>query len=343
MTVQSEFVFHFGGHECRRTVHPGEAFDVFTEDTFGGRLTSPDGKPRSVAPYPWVNPLTGPIAIEGVREGDVLAVHLASLRAARDWGVATVSPNFGLLSGTLGNPNLQPELDERVWIWRVSEDGNTLHTTTASRVDLQVPFQPFFGTIGIAPAHGEVRLSVTPGEFGGNLDLPDLGPAATLYLRSNVDGGHLYLGDGHFAQGDGEITGTAVEGALDATLIAWRVGPVPTFDWPRMETDRHLGVIGCARPLEDAVRIAASGMVRWLSELSCLDTADAHQLVSQSCELRIGNLVNPTFSVCCRLAKHLVPNREPIMGDAHRKLAEAAWSRTPGEGRTAMPPNSPQA
>ena len=324
MATRSGFVFHFGGHECRRTVCSGEAFDVFTEDTFGGRLTSPDGEPRSVAPFPWVNPLTGPIAVEGVREGDILAVHLASLRAARDWGVATVSPNFGLLSGTRGNPNLQPDLDERVWIWRVSEDGSALHTTTVSGVDLQVPFLPFFGTIGAAPAHGEVRLSVTPGEFGGNLDLPDLGTGSTLYLRSNVDGGHLYLGDGHFAQGDGEITGTAVEGALDATLIVERVGADPTFDWPRMETDLHIGVIGCARPLEDAVRIAASGMVRWISELSGLDTADAHQLVSQCCELRIGNLVNPTFSVCCRLPKQTVPAREPIMGDAHRKLAESA-------------------
>ena len=324
MATRSGFVFHFGGHECRRTVCSGEAFDVFTEDTFGGRLTSPDGEPRSVAPFPWVNPLTGPIAVEGVREGDILAVHLASLRAARDWGVATVSPNFGLLSGTRGNPNLQPDLDERVWIWRVSEDSSALHTTTVSGVDLQVPFLPFFGTIGAAPAHGEVRLSVTPGEFGGNLDLPDLGTGSTLYLRSNVDGGHLYLGDGHFAQGDGEITGTAVEGALDATLIVERVGADPTFDWPRMETDLHIGVIGCARPLEDAVRIAASGMVRWISELSGLDTADAHQLVSQCCELRIGNLVNPTFSVCCRLPKQTVPAREPIMGDAHRKLAESA-------------------
>ena len=171
---------------------------------------------------------------------------------------------------------------------------------------------------------GEVRLSVTPGEFGGNLDLPDLGPGTTLYLRSNVDGGHLYLGDGHFAQGDGEITGTAVEGALDATLIVERVCSNPTFDWPRMETDLHIGVIGCARPLEDAVRIAASGMVRWISELSCLDAADAHQLVSQCCELRIGNLVNPTFSVCCRLPKHALPRREPIMGDAHRILVESA-------------------
>ena len=323
MSARREFVFHFGGHASRRIVQRGQAFEVFTEDTFGGRLTSPDGKPRSVAPYPWVNPLTGPIAIEGVRAGEILAVHLTALKPARNWGAATVSANFGLLSGTRDNPNLQPELEERVWIWRISEDGDSVRAPTASGADLQVPLRPFFGTVGVAPAHGEVRLSVTPGEFGGNLDLPDLGPGTTLYLRSNVDGGHLYLGDGHYAQGDGEIAGTAVEGALSATLVVESLPNDRNFGWPRIETETHIGVVGCARPLEDAVRIAASGMVLWLAELTGWYRSDAHQLVSQGCELRIGNLVNPAFSVCCRLPKRHIPSSAPIMGDAHRRLAES--------------------
>lgn len=319
MTSQ-EFVFHFGGHAPTRTVAPGDPFRVFTEDCFSGGLTSIDGEPRAVAPYPRVNPLTGPVAIDGVRAGDSVAIHLIRLEPARDWGVATVSPSFGLLSGTRLNPNLQPEQDERVWIWRLDRGRGTLRTDTVSGPPLEVPLAPFHGTVGVAPAHGEVRLSVVPGDFGGNLDLPDLGAGATLYLRANVDGAHLYLGDGHYVQGDGEIAGTAVEGALNTTLAVDRLPPCPGLDWPRIETDLEIGVVGCARPLEDAVRIAAAGLVRWVAEIGGLDLPDAHQLVSQACRLRIGNLVNPLFTVGCMIAKSRLPGGAAIMGGAHGRL-----------------------
>ena len=240
---------------------------------------SPEGKPRSVAPYPCVDPLHGPIAVEGVNAGDILAVHLLSPRPARDRGVTTVSPNFGMLSGTRSNPNLQPEIVERVRIRRLFEQDRVLRAETVSGMELPVPFRPSFGTIGGAPAHCEVRLSVTPGDFGGNLDLPDLGPGATLYLRANVDGGCMYPGDGHYAQGDGKIAGTAVAGAPSATLVAARLPDDPGFDWPRIETGRHIGIVGGARPLKDAVRIAAKGMVEWIAELSGSDRADSHESV----------------------------------------------------------------
>src|SRR5882762_6320869 len=144
---ENGFVFHFGGHEPSRTVRPGEVFRVFTEDCFSGKLTSPDGKPREVAPYPKVNPLTGPIAVEGIRAGDIVATHLLSLEPARNWGVATISPDSGLLSGTRANPNLQPPQDERVWIWTFDEDRRSLSTTTLDGATPRAPYRPFHGTI----------------------------------------------------------------------------------------------------------------------------------------------------------------------------------------------------
>ena len=303
MPDQNDFVFHFGGHKAKRTVRLGETFTVFTEDCFSGKLTSTTGRPREVAPYPQVNPLTGPIAVDGVKAGDILAIRLLALEPARDWGVATISPDFGLLSGTRANPNLQTAQDERVWIWRFEPNRDFLSTPTESGKILRVPYRPFHGTLGVAPAHGEVRLGVVPGDFGGNLDIPDLGLGATLYLRANVDGGHVYIGDGHYAQGDGEISGTAIEGAFNTTLVIDKVAPDDSFDWPRLETETHIGVIGCARPVDDAARIAVAGLVRWVSARTGLDVMDAHQLVSQCCRLRIGNLVNPSFSVLCTVPK----------------------------------------
>jgi acetamidase/formamidase len=302
-TKPDDFVFQIGGHAPKMTIGLREKLTVFTEDCFSGKLTSVGGKPREVAPYPKVNPLTGPIHVSGVAAGDIIAIHLLSLTPARDWGVATVSPNFGLLSGTRANPNLQVPQDERVWIWRFEDKGRSLFTEAADGTLLRTTYRPFHGTLGVAPAHGEVRLGLVPGDFGGNLDIPDIGPGTTLYLRANVDGAHVYIGDGHYAQGDGEIAGTAIEGAFHTTLACDRLPMEDGFDWPRLETESEIGVIGCGRPLEDACRIAVAGLVHWVAHITGLAIMDAHQVVSQTCRLRIGNLVNPSFSVLCTLDK----------------------------------------
>lgn len=315
------FAFHYATAPAGLTVRAGERVRVFTEDAFCGKITATTDKPREAAPFPRVNPLTGPIAVEGVRAGDIVAIHLASLTPARDWGVATISPNFGALSGTRTNPNLQPEQTEAVWIWRVDREAAVVSTMAANGQELRASLRPFHGCLGVAPPHGEARLSVVPDVFGGNLDIPDLAAGATLYLRANVEGALVYIGDGHYAQGDGELAGTAVEGALHTELVFGSLPPTDDIEWPRLETDREIGVIGCARPLEDATRIAAHGLVRWVAELCALSLQDAHELVSQTCRLRIGNLVNPLYSVAVFIDKRWLPGAPAIFGGTRGRLA----------------------
>jgi acetamidase/formamidase len=300
------------------TARPGERLCVFTEDAFGGRLKTADGAPRVIAPFPRVNPLTGPIAVEGVKAGDVVAIHLASVTPARDWGVSTVSPNFGALSGTRNNPNLQAEQPETVWIWRI--EGDAVMTQTASGETLRAPLRPFHGCLGVAPSHGEARHSVVPDSFGGNLDIADVAAGATVYLRANVDGGLVHIGDGHYAQGDGELAGTAVEGAMNTLLVFAGLGSADSIEWPRIETDREIGVVGCARPLEDAARIASHGLILWVAGLCDLSLQDAHELVSQICRLRIGNLVNPLYSVAAFVDKRWLPGAPVVFGRAREWL-----------------------
>lgn len=314
MSADNDFKFHFGGHRADQRIALGASFEVFTEDCFSGKLTSETGKPRELAPFPKVNPLVGPFHIEGVRQGDILAIHIQSMTPARDWGVATLSPNFGLLSGTRMAPNLQPDSEERVWIWRLDNDHSTLRTKAANGTEMSVPFSPFFGTIGVAPAHGEVRLGVVPGDFGGNLDVPDLCPGTTLYLRANVDGAHLYLGDGHYAQGDGEIAGTAVEGAFHSSLSVTIAPKDEVFDWPRIETETCIGAVGVGRPLENAIKVAATEMVHWVAELSGLDPQDAYQLISQIGKLRVSNLVNAEYTAMLSVTKTILPKDTVVMG-----------------------------
>jgi acetamidase/formamidase len=160
---------------------------------------------------------------------------------------------------------------------------------------------------------------VVPGAFGGNLDLPALGAGATLYLRANVPGALLHVGDGHFTQGDGEFAGTAVEGAVRTRLVTEVLPDDGLGSTPRIETDSQLVAVGWGRPLEDAARVAVHALTRWVAAISGLPVPDAYQLVSQACEARVGNLVNPAYTVAVGIAKELVPGFDPT-SSAHERL-----------------------
>jgi acetamidase/formamidase len=128
---------------------------------------------------------------------------------------------------------------------------------------ITLPYQPFIGTIGIAPEI-EAISSLQPDYHGGNMDLPDVAPGAILYFPVHVKGGLLYVGDCHAAQGDGELSGVAIEQRATVTMQidvikGW------SFAWPRLEAEEFLMTIGSARPLEDAARIAYRELVRWMS------------------------------------------------------------------------------
>lgn len=316
-------VFTIGSHPALLTVASEDVVHVETQDCFSGRLTSVDMHPRDVAPYPKVNPLTGPISIEGVVPGDVVGIHLADVQVDRDWGVATVSPRFGALASSASSPTLEEETAERVWIWKVADDGENLVTTTGSGHELVAPLRPFFGTIGVAPDHGEVRTSVHLGAFGGNIDSPLLSAGATIFLEARRQGGEITIGDGHLAQGDGEFAGTAVEGQLRAELhfdvlrADETTGPVV----PRLVTADSIVTIGWGRPLDDAFRTALHAMVRWVAGTTGMDDLDAYQLVSQRCEARVANVVNPENSVSVRLDRDALGGATDVWTRSHDRLA----------------------
>jgi acetamidase/formamidase len=178
------------------------------------------------------------------------------------------------------------------------------------------------GTVGVAPAAGEVRSSLVPDAFGGNMDTPEMRAGASCYLGVNVPGALFSVGDGHYRQGEGESCGTAVEGAMDVWLIVDLVkggGPA----WPRIETDDYLMVVGSSRPLEDAWRISQAGMVGWLSDLYGLDRLDAYQLLTQVSECPLANVVDVNYSSVTKVRKSLLPSADAYEG-MHRRLRELA-------------------
>ncbi len=161
---------------------------------------------------------------------------------------------------------------------------------------LVIPMTPFLGCIATAPQRGEVRWTVTPEAYGGNMDVWQVKKGATVYLPVNVEGALLEFGDGHLAEGEGEIIGTALESALNVKIKV-DIVKGKTIGWPRIENDQYIMTVGCYRPLEDAFRIAYKEMVLWLVDEFKMDMMDAYQLCSQVGEADVAQVVDPNYTV----------------------------------------------
>ena len=231
-------------------VRPGDCVVVETRDAFEGAIKTEQDLPSRVLTMPFVNPQNGPIMVEGAEKGDVIAVHIKSIRPRGPIprGTCCMIPQFGALSGTSLTALLSDSLPEIVRKIDVDEDG----VYWSRRVTL--PYKPHIGTLSCSPEIDSIN-TLTPDAHGGNMDLPDMGPGSITYLPVQTAGGRLFIGDAHACQGDGEVCGTAVEFASTTTIEldlikGWQI------DWPRLENEAVIMAIGSARPLEDATRIA---------------------------------------------------------------------------------------
>lgn len=302
-----ELAYTFGGVPARHRIKSGTRIITWTEDCFGGLLKTPaDLVSKKVAPGR-DNPQTGPFHIEGAEPGDTLAIRILSLEPARDYAISTLIPGFGALVGTDRTAVLGAELPESTWRYDVDAKRRTAKTRSRDgRHTWEVPLAPFLGCLGVAPATGEVRSTTVPDTFGGNMDCPEVRAGNTVYLGVNMPGGMLSFGDGHYAMGDGEIIGAAIEGAMNVDLVVDLLKGVPT-PVPRIENEHEVMFVGSGRPLEDAARMAFKAMIGWVREQSGLTEVDAYQFVSQVARAPIIQLVDPEYTVLVRIEKSRVP------------------------------------
>src|SRR5213080_2316860 len=241
------------------------------------------------------NALTGPFYIEGAVVGDTLAVKILDLQVDGNQGVGAIVPGFGALTTTNYTAMLHPALPEKIWFYPID------HTTNAatfkaldSDFSVKIPLHPFFGCIGVAPAGGEARSSIVPAEFGGNMDSPEASAGNMVYFPVNVKGGLLFVGDGHAAMGDGEIGGTAIEVPLRVRLQV-SVIKGQKIAWPRFENDEHIMTVGAYRPLDDALRIAYTELIGWMSHDYSISQMDAYELLSKVGEVHLNEMVDPNY------------------------------------------------
>jgi amidase len=276
-------------------IHPGDSVRTWSVDAGGvdraGTRRSPGG-----------NPQTGPFYVEGAMPGDTLVVRLNRVRLNRGWAQSgSRVVGRALEPGTVGSVKWDDTFASR-WTLDTTRGVASLEKPTAALGKLTIPLQPMLGCIGVAPP-GESSVRTTDsGNFGGNMDYNQLREGTTVYLPVSHPGALLFLGDGHAAQGDGELTGDALETSMD---IEFTVDLIRDrgFGHPLAENAEFLISIGIAGSVDQALQQATSGMMRWLERDYKLTGSDAAIVLGFALKYDVVDLVGTQVSVAAKVPK----------------------------------------
>jgi acetamidase/formamidase len=235
--------------------------------------------------------VSGPIWVEGAMPGDVLAVHILDVRPRTPYGVNSCRLGKGGLPDefTLNRSIVIPfDLERQVACFNDR---------------IEIPMAPFFGIMATGPARHLGRASsVPPGPYGGNIDLKDLTAGSTLYLPVHVPGALFMVGDGHAAQGDGEVNLTAIETSMTGTFRL-EVLKGQTLAWPQAETPTHWITMGLDADLNEAMRMAIRHTIRFLVERQGLSPEDAYALASIAVDFEVTQVVDQVKGIHAMIPK----------------------------------------
>lgn len=279
---------------CIEQINPDELIRIECEiNCNAGVITSTKSEvsPENVK-LPFVNPATGPLYVAGALPGQMLAVRIDAMELD-EIGYTALWPGMGMF------PDWVRQKEFGIQTRAMEVRDGFVHWSA----ERKLPIQPMVGVLGVAPVHGAV-LTVDNGVHGGNLDVQEIGPGSTVMFAVHQEGAGLYVGDCHALQGDGECVGMGATevGARVTFSVELREKPA-RMTWPRIETETHIATIGCARPLEDAMRIAFEQMVWWLADEHGFSEAEAYLYLGQIAEARCTQMVNPKYTYICKVAK----------------------------------------
>lgn len=285
-----------GSHEPVLRIGDGDTVITTTIDANGM-----DAAGNEVSPSP--NPMTGPFYVEGAEPGDTLVVQLERITPSRTygWTRASVAPN-------VVDPSFVPELPVREKAeWYVDGETETakLVKPKTKLGEFSVPVKTMLGCFGVAPADGQAISTATSAEHGGNMDYNGFVEGVTVYFPVFAPGALFHLGDGHAAQGDGEMVGTGIEISMDVQFTV-RVLKGKTIGQPRGENEEYIFTVGNARPLDQAVQHATTEMLKWLREEYGLDMVSASILFGQAVKYDLGNMFDPAYTMVCKIPKSIL-------------------------------------
>ncbi len=291
-TIHREHIHHGWDNSFAPKLHiaPGESIQFETLDASSGQLNKTStAEDLAKLDLGRVNPVTGPVYIDGAEPGDALKVTVLSFRPS-GWGWTGNIPGFGLLADQFPDAHLHH------WNYDPS-----VATAVMYGPGGRVPLKPMCGTIGVAPAEAGLHSIIPPRAVGGNMDIRDIAEGTELYLPVEVNGAIFSVGDTHAAQGDGEVCGTAIESPIDVAL-KFELIKGANLRMPRYVTpgpvSRHLDVkgyevtTGIGPDLMTGARVAVSEMVELLSKRYGYSPIDAYMLCSVCADLRISSIVD---------------------------------------------------
>ncbi|MDQ0257357.1 acetamidase/formamidase [Evansella vedderi] len=271
------------------SIAPGKSVYFEVVDSSGGQL-SPKSTTKDVPKLDFsnVNPVTGPVYIEGAKPGDTLEVEIESF-GMQSWGWTAIIPGFGLLNDYFADPYL------KIWDLKNNQSAEFLH-------GIEIPTNPFPGTIGVALPEPGQHSVVPPRKNGGNMDIRHLTKGTKLYLPVWVDGALFSVGDTHAAQGDGEVCGTAIEAPIDLQLRfklhkgmqiqepQFTTAPGPLT--PGLDRKGYHATTGYGENLMDATRKSIMYMIEYLTSNYGITDQEAYALCSVAVDLKISEVVD---------------------------------------------------
>jgi acetamidase/formamidase len=277
------------------SVAPGDSIHTTTVDAAG---TDQEGHKRVLGG----NPQTGPFYIQSAIPGDTLVVHLTRVRLNRDYAVSDDA-----VVGRGLDSNLAVKMQEggKTVLWHLDRTQGlaSLQKPGVHMANYTVPVHPMLGCIATAPAPSRgAPLTGDSGSYGGNMDFNEIVEGATIYLPVSVPGALLYLGDGHAAQGDGELNGNALETSLEVEF-AVDVIPGRHMPGPRVESSTHIMAMGLAGSLDDAFRSATSNMAAWMAEDYKLTAVEVAELLGTSAEYKVSEVADRNAGVVLKINK----------------------------------------
>ncbi len=276
-------------------IFPGDTVKTWSVDAGGFDAA---GKHRSLGG----NPQTGPFYIEGAVPGDTLVIKFNRIRLNRDTAISSgviagraLTPGYIFNLKRVEKYNSDWKLDREKLVGRLAEPTEKLK-------DYTVPLRPMLGCVAVAPPGDMSFRTGFPGVFGGNMDYNQIREGATLYLPVFKPGALLFMGDGHAAEGDGELTGNALETSMD---IEFTVDLIR--DWssngPRAENDDYIMAMGIAGSLDESFQIATTEMARWLERDYGLNSSEVASVLGTAMRYDIAEVVDPLLNVVAKISK----------------------------------------
>lgn len=285
------------------TVWPGDSIHTTTVDAGG---TDEKGVTRVLGG----NPETGPFYIETAAPGDTLVIHFSRIRLNRDYAISddgivgrALTPELAVKSKDLFK-DVRWHLDREHGVATSEKPGDHLK-------QYSVPVRPMLGCVATATGPAQAAPATgDSGRWGGNMDFNEIVEGATVYLPVNAPGALLYVGDGHAAQGDGELNGNALETSMDVEFTV-DVIPGKGVLAPRVESPTHIMAMGLAGSLDDAFRQATANMESWLTDKYALTASEVAQVLGTSAEYKVSEVADRNAGVVLMIKKERLQSLPP--------------------------------